>query len=43
MEGEIGFTRSNFHELHSLDIQGDHMEGESGVSQSIMMNCILGI
>ena len=32
MEGEIGLIRSIIDELHSLDIQGDQMEGESGVT-----------
>ena len=32
MEGEIGVTRSIFDELQSSDIQGDEMEGESGVT-----------
>ena len=31
MEGESGVTRSIIDELHFLDIQGDQMEGESGV------------
>ena len=31
MEGESGITRSAIDELHSTDIQGDQMEGESGV------------
>ena len=30
MEGESGVTRSITDELHSSDIQGDQMEGESG-------------
>ena len=30
MEGEIRFTRSVIDELHSLVIQEDQMEGESG-------------
>ena len=29
MEGESGLTRSITNELHSWDIQGDQMEGES--------------
>ena len=29
MEREEGFTRSIFDELHSSDIQGDQIEGES--------------
>ena len=32
MEGESGVTRSIIDDLHSLDIQGDQMEVESGVS-----------
>ena len=32
MEVENGFTRSIIDELHSWDIQGDQMEGESGVT-----------
>ena len=32
MEGESGVTRSIIDELHSPDIEGDQMEGESGVS-----------
>ena len=32
MEGESGVTRSIIHELHSSDIQGHQMEGESGVT-----------
>ena len=31
MEGESGVTRSVIDELNSADIQGDQMEGESGV------------
>ena len=31
MEGESGFTRSTIDELHSWDIQGGQMEGESMV------------
>ena len=29
MEGETGVTQSIIDELHSLNIQGDQMEGES--------------
>ena len=36
MEGERGATRSVIDELHSSDIQPDEMEGESGVTQSII-------
>ena len=32
MEGESGFTGSIIDELHSSDIQGDQMEGESDVT-----------
>ena len=32
MEGESGVTRSIIDELHSSDILGDEMEGESGVT-----------
>ena len=32
MEGEGGVTRSIINALHSRDIQGDQMEGESGVT-----------
>ena len=32
MEGENGVTRNIIDELHSLDIQGDQIEGESGVT-----------
>ena len=32
MEGEGGVTRSVIDELHSWDIQGDQMEGESDVT-----------
>ena len=31
MEGESGVTRSVINELHSWGIQGDQMEGESGI------------
>ena len=36
MEGERGATRSVIDELHSPDIQPDEVEGESGVTQSII-------
>ena len=36
MEGESGVTRSIIEELHSSNIQGDHMEGESVVTRSII-------
>ena len=32
MEGESSVTRSLIDELHFSDIQGDEMEGESGVT-----------
>ena len=32
MEGESGGTRSIIDERHSLDIQGDQMEVESGIT-----------
>ena len=32
MEGESGVTLSIIDELHSWDIEGDQMEGESGVT-----------
>ena len=32
MEGESGVTRNIIDEIHSWDIQGDLMEGESGVT-----------
>ena len=32
MEGESGVIRSIIDELHSLEIQGHQMEGESGVT-----------
>ena len=32
MEGESGATRTFIDELHSSDIQGGQMEGESGVT-----------
>ena len=36
MQGEIVVTRSIIDDLHSSDIQRDEMEGESGVTQSII-------
>ena len=36
MEGKGGVIRRIIHELHSSDIQGDQMEGESGVTLSII-------
>ena len=35
MEDESGVTRSIIDAIHSSDIQGDQMEGESGVIPSI--------
>ena len=32
MESESSFTRSVIDDFHSWDIQGDPMEGESGVT-----------
>ena len=32
MEGESGVTRSIINEIHYLDIQGDKIERESGVT-----------
>ena len=32
MESQSGVTRSIIDELHSSDIEGDQMEGESGVT-----------
>ena len=32
MEGESGLTRSIIDEIHSSDIQGDQMDGESCVT-----------
>ena len=44
MEGEIGVSRNIMDELHSWDIQGDQMEGESKVLLEVStMNFILGI
>ena len=36
MEGEGGVTGSIIDELHSSDIQREQMEGESGVTPSII-------
>ena len=36
MEGESGVTRNIIDELHSSDIQRDHMEGERGVTRSFV-------
>ena len=32
MEGESGVTRTIMDEIHSLDIQGDQMGDESGIT-----------
>ena len=36
MEGESGDTRSMIDELHSLDIQGEQVEDENGVTRNII-------
>ena len=36
MEGESGFTPSTIDEVDSSDRQGDQMEGENGVTLSII-------
>ena len=36
MTGEGGVTRNITDELPSCDVQGDQMEGESGVTRSII-------
>ena len=36
MERESGVTGSIIDELHSSDIQGDQMKGESGVTANII-------
>ena len=44
MAGEIGVTRSIIDEIHSLDIQGYQMEGESMVLLEVsLMKYILRI
>ena len=44
MAGESGVTRSSIDELHSRDIQGGQMEGETMVLLEVsLMNFILGI
>ena len=44
MEAECYVSRSIMDELHSWDIQGDQMEGESKVLLEVLsMNFILGI
>ena len=36
MDGKSSVTGSIIDELHSSDIQGDQMEGESGITRSII-------
>ena len=36
MESERGVTRGIIDELHSWDVEGDQIEGESGVARSII-------
>ena len=36
MDGESSVTGSIIDELHSSDIQGDQIEGESGITRSII-------
>ena len=36
MEGESGFTRSIVNELHSSDIQQDHIEGKRSFTRRII-------
>ena len=36
MKGGSGVSRSIIDELHSSDIQGDEIDGESGVTRSII-------
>ena len=43
MESEGGVTRSIIDELHSSDMQGDQMVGESGVLEVSLMNFIVRI
>ena len=43
MVGGSSVTRSIIGELHSCDIQGDQMEGGSGLLEVSLMNFILGI
>ena len=42
MECECGVTRRIIDELHSLDIQGDQMEGEIGDTQVSLTNSFYG-
>ena len=43
MESESGVARNIMDELHSPDIQGDEMEGQSRVTRSVFINFILVI
>ena len=43
MEGESDVKRIIIDELHSSYLQGDQMEGESGVDEVSLMNSILRI
>ena len=43
MEGESGITQIIIDELRSWEWLGDQMEGESGVTGSILINFILPI
>ena len=43
MKGQADVTGSMIDELHSSDTQGDPMEGESGVTRSILINVMLRI
>ena len=43
MEGESGVTGTIIHEVHSSDIQGDQMEGGSGVTQSVIDELLVWI
>ena len=36
MEGESGVSRSIIYELYSSDMEGDQMEGQIGVTRSII-------
>ena len=43
MEGESGVTRMIIDEVHSLDIQGDQVEGKVVLLKVSLMNFILRI
>ena len=43
MESESGVARSIIEELHSLELQGDQMEGERVLREVSLMNFILVI